>query len=262
MKNLLSILIFFVLLFIASNSYSQNSIISQNTIDEMRGAGVILAIIDKNKSLCILNTLKYDEGPMSTWFVLYGDNYNRHLKSPEPCLVPVQEILISPSRKYLAVESYRTGICMVEIVSLPPLLNDKEYQVLQSISPFPVGCVSIARWEKEKNLVLKSGALLNHSKNGEIPGFLYIDQEEEFLLNMENGSIIPLGPHGKDPVSYFLKKLKSERIDRFGIVQALIFLKGPEMMSKLNTKAKETNDENLMNIVLEIKTKQNGINNN
>ncbi len=161
--------------------------------------------VETNSALCVINTS--NEGPQ--WFLLNADygSSNIRIGSISTVLMLIADINASPDGKFLAVISVGEGHPILEVVNLPLLLQEKQYNVLYEIDPYP-GVIEIRTWEGGW-LHVGSDVLLTHRdrSTGRVPAELTLSGPEIFGLNVLTGEIIGVSEGAKNPVKHYTNVL-------------------------------------------------------
>lgn len=165
-------------------------------------------IVELNSTLCVINTS--NEGPQ--WFLLSSDNWSMNIRigSISAAMRLITDINASPDGKFLAVLSVGEGHPILEVVNLPVLLQEKQYQVLHELDPYP-GFVEIRSWDGNR-LHIDSDMLLTHrdKSSGRVPSELMLFWQETFSLNILTGKITGVSEGAKDPIEHYSKILMDQ----------------------------------------------------
>jgi hypothetical protein len=124
----------------------------------------------------------------------------------------IQDLLVSPDRKYLAVLSSGEGHPVVEVVDLPRLTATQAYIVVRSIHPYPDSVAPVG-WAGGR-LILESTTLLDLA--------LQVDRLERdclhhpwserqaYALDVGTGGLDPISETARNPVPFLAERLRGD----------------------------------------------------
>lgn len=207
----------------------------------------------ENATLCVINT--QNEG--AQWFLLntVGVGVNEQLGTISASLQTINSINASPDGQYLAVSSVGEGHPLLEIVDLPQLLQQKIYQPVQTIDPYP-GFVEIQEW-KGNQLYIKSDMLLTEmdSESGRVPDEYALSWQEIFALNPVTGAITGISEGAKNPAEHYTQILLNQQaseLEKDVALAKLLSLEQKELtLSKLIQLLEQEQDPKRINKLLD-----------
>jgi len=133
------------------------------------------------------STIRYTQ-----MFLLDSINGNRMMTNCENAFIGVLQIKISYNQKYMAFTHCGEGHTWIEIYNLEDLLQSKFSDPCKMINPYP-GNLSIDFWNSA-GLCISSDINLQKLGNKELNIEDLLDNDRQFLYNIENDQFIPYKP--------------------------------------------------------------------
>ncbi|HZM28008.1 MAG TPA: hypothetical protein VFB89_11660 [Gemmatimonadales bacterium] len=101
----------------------------------------------------------------------------------------VEELVVSPDKKWLAVVSVGEGHPALEVVDAQTLLLQRKYIPVHAIDPYP-GTVSVTKWEGD-SLLVTSDMPLHLSEGSRLDPELMVLEQQEFRLFVGSWHVEP-----------------------------------------------------------------------
>lgn len=182
---------------------------------------------EENTQLCALNLADHAE-----WFIFSDTEGNQRLDIMPNSMSIVGDFVVSPARKYLAINSVGEGHPIIDIVELESILDNKEPKVLVSINPYP-GVVNLDKWDGEKLLVSCDSLITDKNQS--------LMTEGKFRVDVATNKITLLSPNPKELLKHFLTFVSGEdkwaALDAINTIQSLKDKKAiPELTNQLKNK--------------------------
>jgi hypothetical protein len=175
------------------------------------------------------------------WFLRKEDGNEVLLGENLGGACPVSGLLVSPDGRYVVVERTEYGDYLrttVEIAGLPAILEGGEYVV-------PAGrkwAVNVVGW-RGPSLIVWSSTFLNLPDScGPRNRSFEMHDAERFALDPESDKAEPLGPHGKDPVAYYLTCVETRLAAQGDPVAALVALGAKSSLPRVRAMLDSTPD--------------------
>ncbi|PIE34069.1 hypothetical protein CSA56_09135 [candidate division KSB3 bacterium] len=182
--------------------------------------GLILEPLPSSgKTLCAINLR--DAEPL--WF-LFDSAGNTQLGTHSTAFGYINSMKASPDGQYLAVISVGEGHSMLEVVELQQFIQQRTYQVVQQIDPYP-GTISLEGW-KGSQLHVRSDMLLTHRdlSTGRVPDTMTLGSEETFAVSIITGDVSGVSDGAKNPAEHYVKVLLDQSIGKMEKDKALVNL--------------------------------------
>lgn len=144
----------------------------------------------KEQRLCVENRGMQE----SRWFVKINPGKIREIAPPAVAMHYVSELKAAPSGDFLAVVSVGEGHPILELFSLPAVLEGFAQEALLEINPYP-GSVSLEYWENGKLVIASDSELPQYPADSSGQTMLRpLDKNHLFVIEPGKAEIKPYQP--------------------------------------------------------------------